>query len=696
MKNSKNQKINYRKLTRSRSWIGIVIFFFIIILIHVITLVAVTAFMAYTIENKMMSEIKDSAHMAEMYDKGAPASDSALFKLIDSEERDYYILDTDGQVVHSKGQVADLTDAAAFPLAGVEDGVTAYIGQDNNIMIADEEDGLTVDLATVISRFNIIDNINAFEDNPDSNIIDAPMWVSFPVREGTEEFFCKTHLTAEARDFLYVTLFFATIMLLSFIVFIVLIVNIIASGRRRKKMLKLLFTDVITGGNNMPCFTYYANPIISKKKNRLRKYAVVSLKFVNYTNFCVCHSVAEGENMLRRVYGELFWSLDHKKKNIKLKKMKELVAHASTSSFALLLKYTDEEMIRRRVQDIISRLERLHPEHKLSFQAGITVVDESKVEEVDRRGRKIMDVDKDYSYAVVARDTLSSSDDSGIVILDNSLIDEQKWIDTIKERQQYALQNEEFLVYYQSKYDPRTNTLAGAEALIRWNYPEKGIIPPGRFIPIFEQSGFITQIDHYMLRHVARDQKRWFDMGMKCVPVSVNVSRAHFAEDDLAEQIRDIVDSEGTPHNLIEIELTESAFFDDKNAMIRTIGRLKEYGFAVSMDDFGAGYSSLNSLKDMPLDVLKLDAEFFRGEGVDGDRAQIVVSEAINLAKKLNMKTVAEGVEIREQVDFLAEQGCDMIQGYIYAKPEPGQTFETRMREQKSAASSSETSLIEG
>ncbi|MBO7402451.1 MAG: EAL domain-containing protein, partial [Lachnospiraceae bacterium] len=124
--------------------------------------------------------------------------------------------------------------------------------------------------------------------------------------------------------------------------------------------------------------------------------------------------------------------------------------------------------------------------------------------------------------------------------------------------------------------------------------------------------------------------------------------------------------------------LTESAFFDDKKAMIETINKLKSYGFAVSMDDFGAGYSSLNSLKDMPLDVLKLDAEFFRGASEDG-RGEIVVSEAIKLAKNLNMRVVAEGVELKEQVDFLAAEDCDLIQGYYYAKPMPGNDFEQRM-----------------
>ena len=222
--------------------------------------------------------------------------------------------------------------------------------------------------------------------------------------------------------------------------------------------------------------------------------------------------------------------------------------------------------------------------------------------------------------------------------------------------------------------------MKGAEALIRWDSPELGFVSPGKFIDIFERTGFIREIDHYMLTHVAEDQKRWLDMGLPCVPVSVNVSRVHFVDEDLAYQINSIVTKAGCPTNLIEIELTESAFFEDKALMIKTIMKLQEFGFEVSMDDFGSGYSSLNSLKDLPLNVLKLDAGFFRDAQEDG-RGQVVVSEAIRLAKSLNMRTVAEGVEVKDQVNFLASEGCDMIQGYYFAKPMPGSEFEERMKE---------------
>ena len=178
-----------------------------------------------------------------------------------------------------------------------------------------------------------------------------------------------------------------------------------------------------------------------------------------------------------------------------------------------------------------------------------------------------------------------------------------------------------------------------------------------------------------MLTEVAKQQAKWLKEGKEVVTISVNVSRAHFTREDLAEHICRLVDPFEVPHHLIELELTESAFFDDKEILLETVRRLQDYGFLISMDDFGSGYSSLNSLKDLPLDVLKLDAEFFRGEGVE-KRGEIVVSEAIRLAKNLEMKIVAEGIETKDQVDFLAGQGCDLIQGFYFAKPMPLSQFE--------------------
>ena len=254
---------------------------------------------------------------------------------------------------------------------------------------------------------------------------------------------------------------------------------------------------------------------------------------------------------------------------------------------------------------------------------------------------------------------------------------EQVWERKVENDMEKALYNHEFELYLQPKYDTKSETLSAAEALVRWNHPTEGSVPPGKFIPIFESNGFIIQLDDYMLTEVCRMQATWIARKERIVPISVNVSRAHFTKDDLAERICRIVDAFKVPHSVIELELTESAFFDDKKVLLNTVKKLKDAGFKISMDDFGAGYSSLNTLKELPLDVIKLDAEFFRGKD-EMNRGNLIVEETIHLAKKLAMTIVAEGIENREQVNFLKNIGCDLIQGYYFAKPMPVSEFEKR------------------
>lgn len=278
------------------------------------------------------------------------------------------------------------------------------------------------------------------------------------------------------------------------------------------------------------------------------------------------------------------------------------------------------------------------------------------------------DVEQLYNNALIACDMLGEETENKIAYYDIEMNKQRLWERKVEDDMDRALQNREFKVYLQPKISASQEVLAGAEALVRWIHPVDGFIPPNKFIPIFERNGFILKLDDYMLEEISKLQAQWLSQGRKIVPISVNVSRAHFTREDLAEHICRIVDKYKVPHNVIELELTESAFFDDKDVLLNTVKKLKDYGFIVSMDDFGAGYSSLNSLKELQLDVLKIDADFFRGENVE-ERGMLIVSEVIDLAKKLNMKIVAEGIESREQVDFLVEQECDLIQGYFFAKP---------------------------
>ncbi len=357
----------------------------------------------------------------------------------------------------------------------------------------------------------------------------------------------------------------------------------------------------------------------------------------------------------------------------------EAFARFATADFGLLLKCQSREQCEMRLRKMLAELKGIRKDKKLNYHVGIYMIDPLTHQKGDKKHyRRQVDVDQIYHYASAARQEVMGNEGQYIKVFDQQILEEQLWKRKVEDSMESALLNKEFQIYLQPKYSPVSGKLVGAEALVRWISPTDGLITPGCFIPIFEENGFITQLDDYMISGVAKLQSERKLQGKKAVPVSVNVSRAHFTREDLAEHICQLVDSYGTDHGSIELEVTESAFFGDKDMLQRIIKELKVYGFSISMDDFGAGYSSLNSLKDLPIDVLKLDMEFFRGEDVE-KRGEIVVKETIQLAKNLNMKIVAEGIERKDQVEFLAEQGCDMIQGFYYAKPMTVQEFDRRV-----------------
>ena len=651
---SRKQAMKLRK-----THVGWAIFGFIIIMLLSSLLLSFIAceLVIFSVNSKTLAESDAVYYMAKLYNSldGKESTD-----VLTKSGRDYFVLDKEGNPLAVNGKDT-CEQGSGRPLAinvGVyesDPGFRIYNDSEHKIFIVDDSGGLSVNSKVISNMSELFDIVLT-----NGEYVEFPYWTSVSVKDGT--LFVKTEIRFDTSDALYVAVIVIAAGVLLVLVSAVLLASIIGNFVDRAKMKRLLFMDHISDDHNWVRFLIEGEELLKKRRNKSKKYAVVNLVFVKYRNYVLCHSVEEGEEELRKVY-KIIRSRVGKK---------DLVAHVSTSSFPLLIAYNDEKELRMLIHSIISELEKINKEHKFGFQAGVDLIPASP------KKRNIVLLEHHYNNACAARMTLETTDESGIAFFNQKIIDEHKWIDSIQERQQHAIDNEEFVVYYQPKYDPRDNSLKGAEALVRWNSPELGFISPGRFIPIFEENGFITELDHYMLKHVARDQRRWLDKGFKCVPVSVNVSRAHFIEDDLAEQIRNLVRGENCPTDLIEIELTESAFFDDKKALLTTIGKLKQYGFSVSMDDFGSGFSSLNSLKDLPLDVLKLDAGFFRGIS-DDDRGKKVVSEAIKLAKRLSMKIVAEGVEEKDQVVFLAEEGCDMIQGYYFARPMPGEEYEARM-----------------
>lgn len=259
----------------------------------------------------------------------------------------------------------------------------------------------------------------------------------------------------------------------------------------------------------------------------------------------------------------------------------------------------------------------------------------------------------------------------------NQLLHRQAIIDCMEE----ALEGGQFSVYFQPKYRIRDGHLSGAEALVRWRHPEWGMLSPANFIPIFEKNGFITRLDQYIWDQVCRTLKDWDRAGHPELPVSVNVSRADLYNEDILNILSDTVRRHGLDTARLHLEITESAYAENPEQIIRTVRQLRSMGFVIELDDFGSGYSSLNMLSQLPLDVLKLDMRFIQNS-TGQPMSRGILRFIMELARWMHLRVVAEGVETREQQDQLMAVDCDYAQGYLYAKPMPRADFEALLREQ--------------
>ena len=251
------------------------------------------------------------------------------------------------------------------------------------------------------------------------------------------------------------------------------------------------------------------------------------------------------------------------------------------------------------------------------------------------------------------------------------VLKEQKIINAME----MAIQNKEFTLYLQPKYNIEKGTIIGAEALVRWISLENGFISPGDFIPVFENNGFVYEVDKFIWEESCRYLRKWLDEGREVHPISVNVSRIDLYDPKLVQHLVDLREKYQLPSQYLELEITESAYTEDPEQIITITRQLREAGFVILMDDFGTGYSSLNMLKDIQIDVLKLDMGFLKSSDYSAKGGNILTA-ILKMAESLKMQTIAEGVETKEQVEFLKSIGCKYVQGFYYSKPLPVDEFE--------------------
>lgn len=246
----------------------------------------------------------------------------------------------------------------------------------------------------------------------------------------------------------------------------------------------------------------------------------------------------------------------------------------------------------------------------------------------------------------------------------------------LEERLKNGIKNNEFVIYLQPKFYTNTGKLAGAEALIRWNRDGK-LVMPNIFIPLFEKYELITELDTYVLENICRLQQQWRKQEYNIVTISVNESRLHLYNENHINDLIDLVNKYNVQPNTIELEMTETTVVHNVELAKEAEKNVHKLGFIVSMDDFGTGYSSFSMLKNINIDVLKMDKSFF-DDVLESRRGKIIIEAIIEMSHKLNMKVVAEGIETKEQVEYLKNVKCDMIQGYYFERPIKVEEFEEK------------------
>lgn len=327
------------------------------------------------------------------------------------------------------------------------------------------------------------------------------------------------------------------------------------------------------------------------------------------------------------------------------------------------------EMIYQINRDWEAKFREKYLNSRLQFCTGISIIDK------DSRSK---DAETAVSNANLARKVAKEMESDCCVLFDQSMMEGIRREVEITSNIPRALEKKEFQVYFQPKMDTDTLDLIGAEALVRWKKPDGRFIYPDEFIPLIERSGQIVDVDYYVYREVFRFLAERIKNGKKVVPISLNVSRMHLNRTDFLTYVESLLEEFQIPCSLIEFELTESIYLDNTEAALELIKGLHNMGIKVSMDDFGSGYSSLNLLSKLPIDIIKLDKVFLKeGEMQESDR--IIISCVVDMAKKLHITSLCEGVETQEQSDYLKKVGCQMQQGFFFSRPVPQEDFENIM-----------------
>lgn len=437
------------------------------------------------------------------------------------------------------------------------------------------------------------------------------------------------------------------------LIFVAIIFYIIYIKKsNEKEILSLAYEDKVTYIGNQNKFYRECSKYLLDKPSL--NYIIVYFDINNFKMINDTFGYEFGDNLLITIAKALKEELTEG----------EVYARLSSDYFAIFCDYKNgRNKIIRKLDNIRSNIEsNLSIVFEISLCVGIYFVEEGEV-----------DIQKAVNKANMARSVAKGKNINYAIYNEdvrNKLSEESMILDDIK----IALVKNQFEVYYQPKFSLVTGEMIGSEALIRWNHPEHGFISPAVFIPIAEKSKLILKIGRFVFERVCNDLSEWKKQGKKIVPVSVNLSRVELYQPDIVKFINKTIKMYNLSSDFIEIEITETVAINELNILKNVLNELRKHGFSISMDDFGTGYSSISCLRDMPIDILKLDKSFLGGIEHD-ERSRNIAKSIVSLAKSLDLVVIIEGVESKEQAELMKQFGCDLVQGFYFARPMPAKNF---------------------
>lgn len=439
----------------------------------------------------------------------------------------------------------------------------------------------------------------------------------------------------------------------AFLLLFILAMKLVLSQKERKTLSR----DPLTGAYTEAGFELAIAKVLSKSSENL---FITEFDLSNFSTYNELHGKAQGDELLKSIFRTVSHYLNNQ----------DVICRSYADTFKVLSRKDTLEGLVLDIQDAMLVFDRM-VDSKMFFNFGIYPIKDASIP-----------IPKMLDYASIARKNIKEKHDCFIGIFNKELYDEH--FDELKMIASFtkAIEKKEFKVYYQPKFDAITKRIIGAEALVRWLKDDGTLVMPGQFIELFEKNGLIQRMDFYMLEQVCIFLKQLKVEGREMLPISVNFSRVHLFTGDFIEKIKKVVEHYDIPKQFIEIECTETAMMYDDELAKEILGKLQKEGFDIAMDDFGKGYSSLNALCSMPLNIVKLDGGFLSTTLADErSRADKVIAGTISLVHNLSLKVVAEGVETKEQYTFLRNIGCDYIQGYFFSKPLKEEVFRALLQQ---------------